>query len=331
MSTGESKTRSRHNIRKIMTQYMLLFIVIVVFLVFSVLLKDTFPTINNTMTFLRQGSIYGALVLGVTWVLGMGEMDVSFAEIAAFSSVATAYFSNLGLPLDAAAMIAILLGGCFGLLNGFLVTKFRLPSLIVTIAVSGLAKAIGQTLARGKTVPIVKDTGSVVYNILWGDVAGVPVILIVAAVCMAVMMVIQEKTRFGQYIYAIGDNKKSAEVAGIKIHSIYRIVFFIASVFAAFGGVMLLLTVNSGQPTIGSTIFLDSFTKLFLGAMLFKIGKTNVLGTLVGAILMAMLTNGLTQMGASSYVSQIVTGLLLIVGVALSSIVQKKRNVLVMG
>ena len=123
----------------------------------------------------------------------------------------------------------------------------------------------------------------------------------------------------------------AAEVAGIKIHSIYRTVFFIASVFAAFGGVMLLLTVNSGQPTIGSTIFLDSFTKLFLGAMLFKIGKTNVLGTLVGAILMAMLTNGLTQMGASSYVSQIVTGLLLIVGVALSSIVQKKRNVLVMG
>jgi ribose transport system permease protein len=320
------KSKSQGRLKAVLTNYLLLFILAIIFIVFSIVLQDTYPTQSNIMTFLRQGSIYGSIILGVTWVLAADEMDVSFPDIAAFSSVLTAVLMNNGMSIDVAAFISIGCGALFGILNGVLVTKFKLKSLIVTIAVSGVAKAMALILGVGTTVPIQKAEGTMFYSIIWGDFFGVPVIFIAVVIMVIVMMIVQERTKFGQYIYAIGDNKEAAEVAGININSILRKVFVISGVFAAFGGVMLMLMVNSGQPTIGSTIFLDSFTKLFLGAMLFKIGKTNVFGTLVGAILLAMLVNGLTQLGTPSYISQIVTGALLIVGVTITSLLKRRRQ-----
>ena len=189
-----------------------------------------------------------------------------------------------------------------------------------------MAKAIALIMGKGSNVSVAQDNTTVFYNLIFGSVGGVPVLFIVIIAIVIVMIIIQEKTRFGQYIYAIGDNKDAATVAGINTDKIIRQVFLISAVFSSFGGVLMMLMVSSGQPTIGSNLFLNSFTKLFLGAMLIKVGKTNVFGTMVGTILMAMLVNGLSQMGTSSYISQIITGSLLVVGVAISSVLQKRRQ-----
>jgi ribose transport system permease protein len=305
-------------------RFMLLFITIMIFIIFSILLPNTFPTRTNIMTIFRQGSIYGIVILGVTWILAMGEIDVSFPEIAAFSSVLSAILIKNGVPLDLAATISILLGSIFGLLSGMLVSQFRLASLIVTIAVAGLAKSAGMILGRGTTVPITKQVSSFFYNVVWGSTAGIPNVFIVFTILAVLMMIIQDRLKFGHYIYAIGDNKEVALLAGIKVGRVQRIVFFISAFFGSLGGVFVMLMVSSGQPTIGSTLFLDSFTKLFLGALFIKMGKTNIAGTFVSVIMMAMLVNGLTQMGSPSFISQIITGILLVIGVTLTSILHRR-------
>ncbi len=314
------------DVKKALMNYMLLFIVLAVFIFFSVVLKDTYPTMNNIMLFLRQASAYGAVILGVTWVIAANEMDVAFGDIAAFTCVLSALLINLGLPADLAAIFAMVCGSLFGLLSGFLVTKFRLHSLIVTIAVSGVAKALGLVLSTGTLVPVPSMKDAAFYKITFADIGGIPVLFIVVAVLVVIMMLIQEKTRFGQYIYAIGDNSEAVVVAGIKKGKVVRRVFLISALFASFGGVLMMFMASAGQPQLGSNLFLESFTKLFLGAMLYKIGKTNILGTFVGAILIAMLVNGLSQIGTPTYISQIVTGALLVVGVVITSIVQRKKQ-----
>lgn len=320
------RNKGKENLKKALVNYMLLFIVAAVFVVFSVILGDTFLTGDNIMLFLKQASAYGAVILGVTWVLAANEMDVSFGDVAAFTCVLSAVLSNLGIPLDVAAVIAIVCGSLFGILSGVLVTKTRLNSLIVTIAVSGIAKALALTLGKGTLVPITKNEGAFFYRLTFDSVGGVPILFLVVAAMVVIMVIVQEKTKFGQYIYAIGDNKEAAAVAGIDTGKVTMRIYYISALFASFGGVLMMLTASSGQPTLGSNLFLNSFTKLFLGAMLFKLGKPNILGTFVGAILMAMLVNGLSQMGTPSYISQIITGLLLIVGVSITSILQRKRQ-----
>ncbi len=321
-------TMKLSRLKQKLPNYTLLFVVAGVFIVFSILLPATYPTQSNIMTFLRQGSIYGFVLLGVTFVLSVGEMDVSFPDVAAFSSVLTALLMGLGIPCDLAALISIGCGVLFGSLSGFLTTKFRLHSLIVTIAVSGIAKSLALLLGGGTTIPIQKPVGTFFYSVIWGTVGGealaIPVVFLVMVGAVILLVIVQEKTKFGQYVYAIGDNREAAEVAGIKINPVIRKTMMLSSTFAAFGGVLLMLMVNSGQPTMGSTLFLESFTQLFLGALLFRLGKTNMLGTFVGAILISMLSNGLTQLGTPSYIAQIITGILLVIGVTISSLSQRK-------
>lgn len=304
-------------------KYTLLIIAVVVFILFSFLLGGTFASSSNIMTFFRQGSIYGFVLLGVTWVLAMDEMDVSFPEIAAFSSVFCSYLAVHGLQIDLAVMITLLCGALFGLLNGILIADLKLPSMITTIAVSGVAKALGNMIAQGRTVPIVKDTAAIFYRLTWYKFFEIPVVFLAFALAAVLLTLVQEKTRFGQYVYAIGDNKEAALAAGIKIRTIQKIVFVLSGLFGSFGGILIMFMVSSGQPTIGSTLFLDSFTKILLGALMLKIGKTNMIGTFVGGLFMAMLVNGLTQMGLASYISQIITGFLLIIGVTLTTIIQR--------
>jgi ribose/xylose/arabinose/galactoside ABC-type transport system permease subunit len=312
--------------RKILTNYMLLFIMAAIFFVFSAVLSDSFIALSNVLKILREGSVYSIVILGVTWVVSANEIDASFGDVAAFSSVfAAVLIMKAGIPVNLAIIISVICGSLFGVLNGFLVTKAKLNSLIVTIAISGIAKAIAYILGKGSSVSVKQNRDAFFYKLCQSDTGGIPNVFIFVAVLVCLLFLIQEKTKFGQYIYAIGDNEEAAIVAGINTQKIKRRIFFISSAFAAFGGTMMMLR-GAAMPTIGSNLFLESFTKIFIGATLYKLGKTNILGTFAGAVLMAMLVNGLVKLGSPSYMQQIVTGILLIVGVVITSVLQRQRQ-----
>jgi ribose transport system permease protein len=313
-------------LKKALTNYMLLFIMAAIFIVFSIALSDSFISLSNVLKILREGSVYCIVILGVTWVVSANEMDVCFGDVAAFASVFAGFLiMSVGLPVDLAIIIAVVCGSLFGIISGQLVTKAKLNSLIVTIAVSGIAKAIAYILGKGSSISVKQDRDAFFYKLCQGSIGGIPNILIFVILLVVVMFLIQEKTKFGQYIYAIGDNKEAATVAGINTAKIKRRIFLISSAFAAFGGTMMMLR-GAAMPTIGSNLFLESWTKVFIGATLYKLGKTNILGTFAGAVLMAMLVNGLVKVGSPSYMQQIITGVLLIVGVIITSVLQRRRQ-----
>jgi ribose/xylose/arabinose/galactoside ABC-type transport system permease subunit len=192
--------------------------------------------------------------------------------------------------------------------------------------VSGIAKAIAAIIGRGMPLTITNTSGSIIHNIVWGKIAGIPVLFLLAVVLYLVCFFIQEKTVYGQHIYAIGENRQAAKEAGISEKKILSSLFIVSALFAAIGGVIMMAILQSGQPKLGSSFFLDGFTAVFLGAVVFKLGKPNVIGTIIGAILLAILVNGLTLLGSSFFMGQIIKGALLIFGVAIVNITKNKQR-----
>lgn len=308
------------------TRFTFLIVLLIVFLIFAVT-QPNFASIGNILEILRQGSLYFILLTGLSWVLATGEIDCSFPDVAACASTCAAVLINKAIPVDIAVIMVIALCSLFGIFSGFLVTKFKFPAIIVTIAVSSIARAFGLIAAGGKNITMKMQEGFSVFKfIASASIGGIPVILIIGLILAVIMWFMQEKRRLGQYVYAVADNRNAAKNAGIHVKRIVSITFLLSAVFAGLGGCLLGLNAGSGRPFMGSLIFLDSFTKVFLGAMVIRVGKVNIIGTYIGCIFLNLVSNGLTFIGATSWVQSIVTGVLLIAGVLLTSVLEQKRR-----
>lgn len=304
-----------------------LFWLIALTLVFFAVMQPAFFTFFNMMNVLRNASYMGLMVLGVTWVIASNEMDCSFPDIAACASMVFSYFAFNGVSLWISIILALSAGVLFGTLTSILVVKFRFHSLITTLAVATIAKSIAAALNGGMplSVPVIKSAW--LYDFVNMDIFGVPMVFIIVLVIYILLFVIQEKTKYGQYVYALGENRIAIKETGIKEGPILASIFMTSALFAALAGVLMVFTVyGSGQPKMGSAFFLDGFTVVFLGAMVLKLGKTNVVGTFFGGILLAMVVNGLTLMGGSFAISQIIKGLLLVIGIVMVVFGRRKRR-----
>lgn len=314
-------------LKKVFKAEYALFWLILAALVFFAIAQPAFFSFYNLMNVLKNASYMGIMVLGVTWVIAANEMDCSFPDIAACASMVFAYFAFNGTPVALAFGFALLAGVICGILTSLLVVKLHYHSLITTIAVSTIAKSVAAALNGGMplSVPVIKSNA--IYRFINGDIAGVPMIFIIALLIYVVLFFIQEKTKYGQYVYALGENRQAVREAGIKEGRVLASIFITSAFFAALAGVLMVFVVyGSGQPKMGSSFFLDGFTVVFLGAMVLKLGKTNVVGTFLGGIMLAMMVNGLTLMGASFATSQITKGLLLVIGIVMVAVGQKKRR-----
>jgi ribose transport system permease protein len=278
------------------------------------------------MNILEQASIMAIMVLGVTWVIGADEMDASFPDIAACASMIFAALVYQGVNIYVAIVGALVVGGLLGVITSIAVVRFKFHSLITTIAVATIAKSVAAAMNAGMPIPLPGIKSSFVHRLVNAKPAGIPVILIFAIGLYVFVFIIQEKTRFGQYIYALGENRQAVKETGIRSHRVLSAIFILSAIFAALAGVLTVFMVyGSGQPKMGSAFFLDGFTTVFLGAMIMKLGKTNVVGTFAGACLLAVLVNGLTMIGASFATSQIIKGVLLVIGVVIVSMAKERR------
>lgn len=296
-------------------------------LVFFAVVQPAFFSFFNLMNVLKNASYMGLMVLGVTWVIAANEMDCSFPDVAACASMVFAWLAIDGVNVGLAFGAAVLSGVACGLLTSLLVVRFKFHSLITTIAVSTIAKSAAAALNGGMplSVPVIKS--SWMYKFINGDVAGIPMVFLIVLVIYVVLILIQEKTKYGQYVYALGENRQAMREAGIREGRILTSIFVTSALFAAVAGVLMVFVVyGSGQPKMGSSFFLDGFTVVFLGAMVLKLGKTNVVGTFLGGIMLAMIVNGLTLLGATFAVSQITKGVLLVIGIVMVAFGQKKRR-----
>jgi len=300
-------------------QYVLVWVFLAMVVLFCVE-APSFRSASNLIKAVKSSSITAVMVLGLTWIVASGEIDVSFPSVAGLASVVMVLAINSGVPWAVAPFLAIAAGSVFGLLSGFLIATFRCPSLIATIAVGSIATGIACIIAGGD-VPIRLLSTVGVVDTLGSGGMGVQLawIAIVLGVYIA-FKYIQDHTTTGQHLYALGENRQASLEAGIREKKIIISFFSLSAMLASCGGVVWVLFQADGVPRMKGTVFIDGMTAVFLGAMVIKAGKPNVIGTFIGAVFLAVLTNGLTPIGLPDYIGKIIKGALMIFGVVIIAI-----------
>jgi len=308
-------------------EFVLFYVLIFVFLVFCILAGPAFYSSFNITNILKASGPLAIMLYGVTWVVASGKTDVAFPEIGSLTSMTFAYIYLAGSSSVMAAIFGIGAGLAMGLVSAILVIKFKFHPLISTIAVSTAGGALAISISGGSAIKLAAIANKTfLYSLCRQQIGPFPMIFIIAIVIAAIMWFIQDKTKFGQYIYAIGDNPQAVKEAGVPTWKINLILYLVSALCAAFAGLVYTITVyTSGQPIMGTSFFLNGFTMVFLGALAIKLGKCNVIGTLISAIILSCLTNGLTQLGAHYSLTQLSKGILLLVGVGVVTFTRRKR------
>ncbi|PTE07353.1 ABC transporter permease [Mesorhizobium helmanticense] len=288
-------------------------------LIFSVLQPGTFATIGNFRNIINDMAIGTIVAAGLTVPLVAGDFDLSIGYVASFCGllvVGLLSFSGLSIPL--AIVLVVGLGTLIGIVNGIVVSKIGVNAFIATLGTGTIV--VGLNYAYSGGIPLQLTQSREFTNIAIGRIAGVPHLVIIMAVVLALLWVILNRTVQGQHIKAIGVSPESARRAGVAVDRSRIVAFAIASTCAAIGGVLMASNLGSGQVTAGDGFMLTSFSAAFLGSAALREGQFHILGTLIGVLTVAVGNNGLAMIGAPIFTQFLFTGCLLVVAVALGGI-----------
>ncbi|AEV30198.1 putative ABC-type sugar transport system, permease component [Sphaerochaeta pleomorpha str. Grapes] len=297
-----------------------LFVLSVILTIFT----ETFLNSKNLLTVLRQICTNSLLAFGMTFVLIIGEIDLTVGSVVGASGVAVVMLIESGVPLVLAFLIALLLGALVGLINGLIIAFIGMPSFIVTLSMMGTIRGVAYYITDGRSVAC---TNSVFNSIGNGYILGVPIPIYVVALVMIIISVILYRTKFGRRMYAVGGNVTAAKYTGIRIKSMKIKVYMISSTLAALAGIMLASRMYSGQPTAGQNYEADAIAAAVLGGTSFTGGIGTIGGTLIGALVIGILSNGLNLLHISSYIQMVIKGIVIILAVAFDFLKNRKGNV----
>lgn len=296
------------------------------------LLSDKFLTANNLWNVLRQISVNVVISVGMTLVVLIAGIDLSVGSVLAFSSVVCAGLLKNGIQLPTfdlfigftvlgGILSALFIGLALGLFNGWIITKFALPSFVVTLAMLTMAR--GATMLYSEGIPI-SDLSKNFEFIGSGWLLGIPVPVWIAGLIVFTMFILTKKTVLGRYIYAVGGNENAAFSSGINVNQIKIAVFGIAGMLAAVGGILVTSRLNSAQPNAGLSYELDSIAAVVIGGTSLSGGVGTITGTVIGAVIIGVLNNGLILLDVSPFWQQIVKGMVILLAVIIDKQSKKK-------
>jgi ribose transport system permease protein len=286
---------------------------LVVVTVFS-LLSPIFLSAGNITNILIQASTNALIAAGMTFVILSANIDLSVGSMLALSSVVGAAYIADGGPILVGVLIMLGVGALGGLLNGISVGFLGFPAFIVTLATMWLFRGSAYVFTNGQAVTGLPRE---FRTLATGDLFGIPNIVWLVALVYVVCYFVLSLTTFGRQVYAVGDNKEAARLSGVNVKRVTAVVFVIAGVLAALGGVVLTSRLFSGQPVAGITFELSAIAAVVIGGTSLFGGKGSILGTLVGAVFIATLLNGLVIMNVSSFWQQVVMGLVVLAAVGI--------------
>ncbi len=279
---------------------------------------DKFLTPNNIISVLRQISINAYIALGMTLIIILGHIDLSVGAIVAMSGTLTVGLTvNQGLPIGAAILAGIVLGTLAGFVSGCVVSRFRVPAFIITMAMMNVCSGVAYVYSGGQSTRINDDFFVAIGTGYLFNVIPLPVVYMV--ILIALCSFVLGKTRFGTYVYAIGGNREAARLSGVPIKKVEIIVFTLSGFLSAFAGLVLCSRMYSGQPSVGSGYELDAIAACVLGGTSMSGGKGRISGTVFGAMVIGVISNGLNLIGVSSYWQLIVKGLIIACAVLLDA------------
>lgn len=314
-------------------------------IVFFGVQTENFLTVTNIMDILRSVSILVIVALGFTMSLTVNGMDVSVGAVTGLAVLlAPALMVIWEVPWPLAVLITLIAGAAVGLLNALLLVTVRIPDLLATLGVMYLVQGLqmsitkGDSVYRGMTNPWSPDRaiapGGIAREFLelgrgfvfsTDNFRGIPVPVIVMTVLAVLLYIFLEHTRYGRTLYAVGGNMEAARLAGINVNAYRTLAYVMSALLATVGGLVLAARISSGAVKAGDPYLLDSVAASFFGFAVLGARRPNVFGTVLGAVFVGIMLNGLTMMNMAWYFQDVIKGLVLIASLGLTFFVMKRR------
>jgi len=287
--------------------------------IFSFIAPVAFPTVSNFVNVLNQASLGMIIAGGLTVAVIVGELDLSIGFSASFLGVlVTGLMVWVGLPVPVAIIAVLLVGAFIGFINGIIVTKIGVNSVIATLGTGTII--VGLNFAYSSGAPIAMGVPDAFVDIALGRLWGVPHNVLTMVLVIAVLWVVVERTSIGQSIQAVGGNPVASRLSGIPVDRVKIIAFMICGACAALTGILLASSLGSGTTSAADGYLLSAFAAVFLGSATLRDGEFHILGTVFGALIIAVGFNGLAIFGAPTFYQYVFQGAILIVAVGLSSL-----------
>ncbi len=310
--------KSKEFIKKISTFLMLVF----VFLFFTFATENFFAA-KNMINILRQVSILGILTAGMTFVIISGGMDLSVGSQLGLTGVLCAMFlSQFRMGNVPSVILAVGIAACFGLLTGLLIVSLNVSAIVITLGMQTVVRGFAYIFSGG--IPIYDIPESLVF-LGQGYVGQIPVPVIIMLIIVLIMGFILHKTYFGRYVYAIGGNIEAARLAGVQVNKILVSLYAISGFLSGIAGVILMGRVSSGAPASGTGTEMEVITAVIIGGVSINGGKGGMAGAFFGALIIGMLSNGLTIMNVGQYYQNVITGIVLILAVAFDTLLGREK------
>lgn len=293
-----------------------------IIILFSVI-SPTFLTSMNITNILRTASSNIYLACGMTMVIILGGIDLSVGSVIALSGVVTVSMIAGNVPVAIAVLGGVVIGVISGLFNGFVLAYTTIPAFIVTLASMDICRGAAYVVSNGQPIRCMDDN---FINIGCGYLGSIPLPVIYFIVIALFSSILLNKTKFGRYVYATGGNREAAQYSGVKIKKVTVITYLLSGIFAAIAGVVLASRMFSGQPTSGNGAEMDAVAAVVLGGTSMTGGSGKIGGTIIGALVIGTLNNGLNLMNVNSFWQYIVKGIVILLAVYIDFLKQKRQN-----
>tara|TARA_R110002074_G_scaffold11030_6_gene41097 strand:+ start:2298 stop:3296 length:999 start_codon:yes stop_codon:yes gene_type:complete len=315
---NQAKTRMLNFVQK----YGILIALILTCLVLSIA-SEYFLTPRNILNVLRQSSINGILAIGMTFVILTRGIDLSVGSVVALAGIiagslastsGTAAVAGGPYPAFIAISVGLMVGAGSGAVSGIIVSWFAVPAFVATLGMLSAARGLTLLYADGRPVPALTDEFRWIGT---GDIYGIPMPIVIFAIVFLIAYWVLSSTRFGRHVYAAGGNPHAAEVSGINVRRVRFYVYVISGALAGLAGMILAARTGSALTQAGIAYELDAIAAVVIGGTSLSGGVGRVTGTLIGALLIGVVNNGLDLLGVESYYQQVIKGLLIVAAVML--------------
>ncbi|MGN0405796.1 MAG: ABC transporter permease [Bariatricus sp.] len=274
---------------------------------------DSFATVTNLFNVMRQIAINLFLACGMTYVILLAGIDLSVGSVIAVSGcISAGLITWSGLPVYVGILGGIIAGTVFGAINGYIVSSTNIPAFIVTLATMNIGRGIARVYTQAQTISVLDDQ----YT-FWGmgAILGIPIQFYAIVAVVAVSAFILNRTKLGRHIYAVGGNKQAAEYSGINVKKVTFLVFVYSAFLASLAGILTVGRTFSATMVMGDGAEMDAISAVVLGGTSMNGGKGSISGTVIGAIVIGVLKNGMNLMGIDSSWQYIVQGIVILLAV----------------
>ncbi|MGN0331648.1 MAG: ABC transporter permease [Lachnospiraceae bacterium] len=296
---------------------------IALFIFFSII-EAKFLTPYNIILIMRNSCILLIAGIGMTMAILISQIDLSVGSVLSLSGVVTAVCLQNGIPVIAAMMAGLLTGVLFGLVNGFLIAVFRFDYWIVTFATMSVGSGMALVIADGATVKIQNSLMDWLGN---GKIFGIYFLVIFTVLLIAVMMYILKRTKLGYQIYSIGGSEQVSKTCGIAVTKCRIIVYVLSGIFAAIAGILISGMTNSASPIVGAEYSFNTMAAVIIGGTSFDGGKGGLAGTVLGTLLLRILSSGLNMIGIPAIWQKVIIGIVIVVILVTEALGEKKKKI----